>query len=69
MHTPAFAVDPGPALGLRVFEHLARAADKLLAARDDRAPTCAERNGGDVLTFDRAALEPVAREVPVSLVP
>ena len=28
-----------------------------------------ERNGGDVLTFDRRVLDAVAREVPVSLVP
>jgi predicted nucleic acid-binding protein len=53
----------------RIRELMARFTDPPLGFTGAAVVACAERNGGDVLTFDRTALEPVAREVPVSLVP
>jgi uncharacterized protein len=53
----------------RIRELMARFTDPPLGFTRAAVVACAERNGGDVLTFDRAALDPVAREVPVSLVP
>ena len=48
---------------------MARFTEPALRFTDAAVVACAERNGGHVLTFDRTALEPVAREVPVSPVP
>lgn len=53
----------------RIRELMARFTEPALRFTDAAVVACAERNGGHVLTFDRTALEPVAREVPVSLVP
>jgi predicted nucleic acid-binding protein len=53
----------------RIRELMGRFTEPALAFTDAAVVACAERNGGGVLTFDRAALEPVAREVPISLVP
>jgi predicted nucleic acid-binding protein len=53
----------------RIRELMARFTDPPLGFTGAAVVACAERNGGDVLTFDRLTLEPVAREVPVSLVP
>jgi uncharacterized protein len=62
-------LDCGDADVPRIRELMARFTEPALGFTDAAVVACAERNGGDVLTFDRAALEPVAREVPVSLVP
>jgi uncharacterized protein len=53
----------------RIRELMARFVDPPLGFTGAAVVACAERNGGDVLTFDRRVLEAVAREVPVSLVP
>jgi uncharacterized protein len=62
-------LDCGDADVPRIRELMARFAEPPLGFTDAAVVACAERNGGQVLTFDRTALEPVAREVPVSLVP
>ena len=46
---------------------MTRFAEMPLRFADAAVVVCAERNGGVVLTFDRAALDVVAREVPVSV--
>lgn len=53
----------------RIRELMARFTDPALGFTGAAVVACAERNGGDVLTFDRRVLDAVAREVPVSLVP
>lgn len=62
-------LDCGDADVPRIRELMARFTEPALRFTDAAVVACAERNGGHVLTFDRTALEPVAREVPVSLVP
>ncbi len=53
----------------RIHELMTRFAEMPLRFADAAVVVCAERNGGVVLTFDRAALDAVAREVPVSVLP
>jgi predicted nucleic acid-binding protein len=62
-------LDCGDADVPRIRELMGRFTEPALGFTDAAVVACAERNGGEVLTFDRAALEPVAREVPISLVP
>jgi hypothetical protein len=62
-------LDCGDADVPRIRELMGRFTEPPLGFTDAAVVACAERNGGHVLTFDRASLEPVAREVPVSLVP
>jgi predicted nucleic acid-binding protein len=62
-------LDCGDADVPRIRELMGRFTEPALAFTDAAVVACAERNGGEVLTFDRDALEPVAREVPISLVP
>jgi predicted nucleic acid-binding protein len=40
-----------------------------LTLADAGVVACAERNGGHVLTFDRGCFEPIARDLPITLVP
>jgi uncharacterized protein len=53
----------------RIRELMVRFADLRLGFSDGAVIACAERNGGDVLTFDRRVFEPVARDVPITLRP
>jgi uncharacterized protein len=53
----------------RIRELMVRFADLRLRFSDGAVIACAERNGGDVLTFDRRVFEPVARDVPITLLP
>jgi predicted nucleic acid-binding protein len=53
----------------RIVELIDRYADLELGFADAAVIACAERNGGDLLTFDRRDLEVVAREVPIALLP
>jgi predicted nucleic acid-binding protein len=62
-------LDCGDADVPRIRELMARFTEPPLGFTDAAVVACAERNGGQVLSFDRTALEAVAREVPVSLVP
>ncbi|HLB39612.1 MAG TPA: PIN domain-containing protein [Actinomycetota bacterium] len=62
-------LDCGDADMPRVRELMSRYADLGLGFADAAVIACAERNGGDVLTFDRRDLEIVARDLPITLVP
>ncbi len=62
-------LDCGDADVPRIRELMGRFTEPALGFTDAAVVACAERNGGQVLTFDRAALERIAREVPISLVP
>lgn len=53
----------------RIRELMARYAGLPLRFGDAAVVACAERNGGTILSFDRAAMEIVSRDVPVDLVP
>ena len=53
----------------RIGELMGRFGDLRLGFAEAAVVACAERNGGRVMTFDRAVLEIVARDVPISLVP
>ena len=53
----------------RIRELMTRFADLALGFSDAAVIACAERNGGSVLTFDRADLEVVAGDVPIDLLP
>ena len=53
----------------RILELLGRYGELHLGFAAAAVIACAERNGGRVLTFDRATFEVVARDVPISLVP
>jgi uncharacterized protein len=62
-------LDCGDADLPRIRELMSRYAELDLGFADAAVVACAERNGGSVLTFDRRAMEIVARDVPISLVP
>jgi len=53
----------------RVRELMTRFSDLRLGYADAAVIACAERNGGRILTFDRAAFDVVARDVPITPVP
>ena len=53
----------------RILELMVRFGDLPLGFSDAAVIACAERNGGDVLTFDRRDFEVVARDVPITLLP
>jgi predicted nucleic acid-binding protein len=53
----------------RIRELLGRYADLPLRLADAAVIACAERNGGTILSFAAVALEVVARDVPVDVVP
>ncbi len=53
----------------RIHELMTRFAPVPLRFVDAAVVVCAERNGGVVLSFERAALDAVALEVPVSILP
>jgi predicted nucleic acid-binding protein len=53
----------------RVLELMERYGDLGLGFPDASVIACAERNGGQVLTFDRRDFEVVAREMPITLLP
>jgi hypothetical protein len=53
----------------RVLELMARFHDLSLGFSDASVIACAERNGGEVLTFDRHDFEVVARDLPLTLLP
>jgi uncharacterized protein len=53
----------------RVMELVARFRERSLGFADAAVIACAERNGGDILTFDRRPFEAVARDVPITLLP
>lgn len=53
----------------RVLELMARYRDLELGFSDASVIACAERNGGQVLTFDRRDLEVVAHDIPITLLP
>ncbi len=53
----------------RVIELMDRYRDLGLGFPDASVIACAERNGGQVLTFDRRDFEVVARDVPITLLP
>ncbi len=53
----------------RIHQLMTRFAELPLRFVEAAVVVCAERNGGVVLSFERAALDAVAREVPVSVLP
>ena len=53
----------------RIRQLMTRFAELPLRFADAAVVVCAERNGGVILSFERAALDAVAREVPVSVLP
>jgi len=53
----------------RIRELMVRFADLRLGFADAAAVACAERNGGEVLTFHRQVFAPIARDVPITLLP
>jgi predicted nucleic acid-binding protein len=62
-------LDCGDADLVRIVELMHRYRDRRLGFADACVVACAERNGGDVLAFDRHDLEVVARDVPITLLP
>ncbi len=53
----------------RIVELLERYADQGLGFADAAVVACAERHGGQILSFDRRELDVVARDVPITIVP
>jgi predicted nucleic acid-binding protein len=53
----------------RIRDLMTRYADLPLGFTDAAVITCAERNGGRVLTFDRRDFDVVGRDVPITVVP
>jgi predicted nucleic acid-binding protein len=53
----------------RIRELMTRYEDLHLGFADAAVVACAERNGGDVLTFDRRDFDVIARDVPITVVP
>lgn len=53
----------------RILDLMVRFGDLHLGFSVAAVIACAERNGGDVLTFDRHDFEFVAQDVPINLVP
>ncbi|HUL85934.1 MAG TPA: PIN domain-containing protein [Actinomycetota bacterium] len=53
----------------RIHELMTRFARVPLRFAEAAVVVCAERNGGVVLSFERASLDTVARDVPVSILP
>jgi predicted nucleic acid-binding protein len=62
-------LDCGDADLARIVELMHRYRDLPLGFADACVIACAERNGGQVLTFDRRDLEIVAKDVPITLLP
>lgn len=62
-------LDCGDADPPRILELMARFAEVHLGFADAAVVACAERNGGRVLSLDRGALDAVARDVPITVVP
>jgi predicted nucleic acid-binding protein len=53
----------------RIRELMIRYQDPPLRFSDAAVVACAERNGGSVLSFERRALDVVARQIPITLLP